>query len=862
MRHFLSALLLFLLLAAAAGATEITVLSSYPAIYELEPPADPALEGTVTVTAYADGTLEPLESPAWLEEIAADTWATTYAWADTTARQARFVDTALDTHTVVFQRAAVMPYDPARHIGPVLLIETEPANLWDAETGLYVWGLHDNFEQRGSEWERPATVTYLDAAGAEVFSEPIGLRINGQSSREYDQKGLRLYFDDYGDSDTITHDFFGDGPVTCERLVLRSSRYTIFPISSGLNEPLHRELGHPGSRLGFVSVYLNGEYWGVYSLRERLDKKWVETTHEWADDGYVLIKDNEAEAGDFGAWQEVLDGCQPPGDFASHAWFQWLESNLDPIAYIDWLLLNLCGETADNMHGKNMALLQIGGAPFDFVAWDEDLLYQSQNRLADHLSFYASGDAAEFAATQPPLWYSGGPWSFTFEWNNLLRAAMQNAEFKALLRARANELLDGPLGPEAMNDRLDILAADLQDEWANHRLRWGHGLSFSYYVSSVRSQLTLRGAQVPGLVAGFLETWAQPVELSSFAATIEGPDVLLNWHTEREEDCAGFILERSEDAGATFQPIAGHDTEPALVATGGLQLPADYVFTDSGAPLDLPLAYRLSWVDGGGQSHVLPWVEELFPDAVFNLRLNEFMASNDTTVSDGFGEFDDWLELFNAGPDTVSLAGLFLSDNLGSPTKWELPAMNLAPGAFLLVWCDEDMEQGPLHAAFKLSAGGEELGLFARHDLDYAPIDTIVFGDQEDDVSWGRSSDGDGDWLAFDHPTPGVSNTAVSSAGTAQNLMLGLEAAWPNPSTGAVQIMGRLPHGVTDARLRIYDVRGALVRELMTDESAEAARVWTWDGNDGTGRRVSTGMYLLRLESARGISQGRVLMIR
>ncbi|PID79570.1 hypothetical protein CSB20_09845, partial [bacterium DOLZORAL124_64_63] len=592
------------------------------------------------------------------------------------------------------------------------------------------------------------------------------------------------------------------------------------------------------------------------------DKKWVETTHEWADDGYVLIKDHGAEAGDYGRWEEVLAGCRPPGDFTSHAWFQWLAGNLDPIAYIDWLMINLCGETADNMHGKNMALLQIGGAPFTFITWDQDLLYQSQNRLADHLSFYASGDGAEFAATRPPMWYSGGPWPFTFEWNNLLRAAMQNAEFKALLRARADTLLAGPLSPAAMQTRLDHLATDLEDEWNNHRLRWGHGAHFSYYRQSVHNQIAMRHAQVPGLVADFLETWAQPLEMSAFAATAQGPDVRLSWHTEREEDCAGYILERSEDAGATFQIIADHNTEPALVATGGVLLPADYAFTDSGAPLDQSLAYRLRWVDGGGQSHGLPWVEELFPDPVFSLRLNEFMASNDTTISDAFGEFDDWLELHNAGADTVSLAGLFLSDNLDNPTKWELPAMDLAPGAFLLVWCDEDLAQGPLHAAFKLKAGGEELGLFARHDLDYAPIDTIVFGQQVADVSWGRSSDGHGPWGPLARPTPGMSNTALSAAEEARDTALRLEAAWPNPSTGAVKIRGRLPHGVQGARLRIYDVRGALVRELATDGSAEGPREWSWDGNDGTGHRVSTGMYLLRLESARGISQGRVLMVR
>lgn len=851
-------------LAGPVTGTEIEVSSSYPAIFELTPPGQPEDEGVITVTARADQPIAPLEALAWLQQEDESTWFTAFAWSDSLPREARFLDAGGDTHTVVFAPELVMPYEAGRHALPVLQIETAPANLWDPETGIYVWGLYDNFLQRGSEWERPATLTYRDADGNVAFTEPIGLRINGQSSREYDQKGLRIYFDDYGSQDHVEYDFFGDGPIRCERLVLRSSRYVIFPISSGLTEPLHRELGHPGSRLAFVAVYLNGEYWGAYSLRERLDSKWVETTHEWADDDYVVIKDHEAEEGDYARWEAVLAGCQPPGEFDSHAWFQWLEGQLDPASYIDWLLINAFGETADNMHGKNMALVKIGGAPFDFMTWDEDILFQSQNRTADHLSFFASGDPAEFLLYQPPLWYSGGPWPFTFEWNNLLRAGMQNAQFKALLRERAAALLAGPLSSTAMNARLDQLQNVQEPEWANHRERWSHGGLYASAASSVRLQFGQRQLAVTDQVAAFLATWAQPVELSAFSLETTAEGIVLAWHSEREEDIVGWVVERSVDGGVSFQPIADHLTHPQLVSLGGPETPADYSFTDTTAPAGAPLAYRLAHAAEGGQITVLPWVESLVTSLVFNLRLNELMASNDTTIADGHGEFDDWAELHNPGPEPVSLAGLFMTDNLSNPIKWALPDLEMAPGEFLLVWCDEDLEQGPLHASFKLGAGGEELGLFAGHDQDNAPIDTVEFGAQATDVSYGREVDGTGAWVVLPNPTPGLSNTAVSAVETdIRPTGLHLGPAWPNPATGSVRISASLPQeGEGATRLRVYDLRGALVRELNSEAVTGPTRSWTWDGRDQAGQRVSTGVYLLQWQAGSITSRQRVVLLR
>lgn len=69
-------------------------------------------------------------------------------------------------------------------------------------------------------------------------------------------------------------------------------------------------------------------------------------------------------------------------------------------------------------------------------------------------------------------------------------------------------------------------------------------------------------------------------------------------------------------------------------------------------------------------------------DVIFN----EFMASNDKTVADEDGDYSDWIELFNAGQNTVNLEGWGISDNESNPFKWVFPDVIMGPGEYLLVW--------------------------------------------------------------------------------------------------------------------------------------------------------------------------------
>jgi hypothetical protein len=140
------------------------------------------------------------------------------------------------------------------------------------------------------------------------------------------------------------------------------------------------------------------------------------------------------------------------------------------------------------------------------------------------------------------------------------------------------------------------------------------------------------------------------------------------------------------------------------------------------------------------------------------LFINEFLASNDSINRDETGAYEDWVELYNAGDAPLDVGGMYLTDDLGQPTKWRFPGGTTIPaGGFLLVWTDDDEQDGPLHTGFKLSKAGEEIGLFDRDSAANVLIDSVIFGPQATDVSTGRSPDGGENWTTCS-PTPGASN--------------------------------------------------------------------------------------------------------
>jgi len=152
------------------------------------------------------------------------------------------------------------------------------------------------------------------------------------------------------------------------------------------------------------------------------------------------------------------------------------------------------------------------------------------------------------------------------------------------------------------------------------------------------------------------------------------------------------------------------------------------------------------------------------------LFINEFMASNDAANTDEFGEFEDWIEIYNPGTEAVNIGGMYITDGLDALTEWQIPdtapdSTTILPGGCLLLYADKQPEQGILHVNIKLSGSGEQIGLTAPNGTtvidsltyDAGAAGAIGYG-IDTDKSCGRNPDGSDNWVVDDTPTPGASN--------------------------------------------------------------------------------------------------------
>jgi spore coat protein CotH len=198
-----------------------------------------------------------------------------------------------------------------------------------------------------------------------------------------------------------------------------------------------------------------------------------------------------------------------------------------------------------------------------------------------------------------------------------------------------------------------------------------------------------------------------------------------------------------------------------------------------------------------------------------DVRLNELMTVNTSSLSDGAGDNDPWLEIYNLGPGTVSLSNFYLTDDTSNPTKFALPAQNLSDGGFSTLWLDGETGEGENHVSFRPQTSGGTIYLYQQSGSTSTLIDSVSYPALTENKSLIRIGSLGSQWLVTDKATSGAENPRTGT----------------NPWAAA-------------ALLRINEFMASNSSFIADPDEADAFEDWIEIYNPGTTAVDMSGMYL------------------
>lgn len=217
--------------------------------------------------------------------------------------------------------------------------------------------------------------------------------------------------------------------------------------------------------------------------------------------------------------------------------------------------------------------------------------------------------------------------------------------------------------------------------------------------------------------------------------------------------------------------------------------------------------------------------------------INELTANNNSGIQNEKGKFKDWVELYNAAAQPLSLSGLYLSDSIGDLTKWAFPSdAIILPGQHLLLWADdEDETYVDMHTNFNLSNTADALILSDGVSV----FDSISYGNQAPDAGLARCADGVGNFVSITDRTPREVNSCSSSVSDVNDLHLLL---MPNPASSVL-------HVLTDEEIVLAEIISLNGERILSSREKEIDV-----------SQLSSGCYLVMVTSAQNkIWRGKVI---
>lgn len=375
------------------------------------------------------------------------------------------------------------------HSLPVLSIVTDKGNLFNKENdpekgGIYIFTGPPVGDPTGNDWIRHASVELF--GNGHDFTVPCGLRLHGGHGRVAEKNpkhSMRLVFkEEYGQKN-LKYNLFGKGePNQFKQLVLRCHFGNSWQHWAEYNRTkaqytrdvwarrMQRKMGWTSVNALYVHVFLNGMYWGMYNIAERVNDQYG-SDHlggKKSDIDVVKIEEeggnhHEAAEGDLEAWELMVETAAKAADDTYYYMLQGkdAEGNDDPEQealldidnFIDYMLINQYGGNNDWDHHNWFAIRRKGeeSQGFRFLCWDSELVIEGVN---DNVFDKNNGNAFP-----------------TGIFNNLMR----NEKFQKRYISRAKAVLadDGLLGPKSTEEVWDSLYNNISKALYAEAARWG-----------------------------------------------------------------------------------------------------------------------------------------------------------------------------------------------------------------------------------------------------------------------------------------------------------------------------------------------------------------------------------------------------
>ncbi|MEZ5040182.1 MAG: CotH kinase family protein [Saprospiraceae bacterium] len=540
---------------------------------------------------------------------------------------------------------------------PVISLAVTSSMLFDPIRGVFMQGnqvIDSLWQKPGANfWTRrefPIHTEIYEVDGNCVYNNATGFRLFGGMSRLFPQKSLALVARNrYGQS-RIDYPIFGkEGPKKFKFLVLRNAgsdfgkSHFRDALMTGLVDDwdIEKQLYRPSH------VYINGKYWGIYNIREKVNRYFVEAHSEANKDSIDLIEHRMIKKrGSLSHYQEMLRFLERY-DLSITQNFEHLQSMMEVDNFMKLQIAQIYFDNQDAGGNIKFWRPQTPDGRWRWILFDTDWGYG----LHDHHA-YQNNSLAFHTEPEGPHW-PNPPWS-TF----ILRKLLENPGFQRDFVNHFADYLNTSFSSAQADKRIDDLYKQIAPEIDRHLNRWH--LSKTKWEEQIEIIRTFARERPHHVRMHLMEHFRTGALRQLDAIASEGGRIVLN---------NNITISGTPFSGQYF---ANYPIQVKAIADYGYRFSHWEGISMGEGQREFEL--KLSEERYSLKAVFVPFIHPL----VGQVMINEISPNNKQS--------GDWIEIFNRSKDRVSLRGWTLADKKNT---FVFPDISLAPNDYLVVCEDE-----------------------------------------------------------------------------------------------------------------------------------------------------------------------------